>query len=746
MTRAAAPEPALDPAPPSDPDLAYLWHRLGLLEARVRWSVTARRATDPAPDDPYRGTYLTLEDVQRILAARREHWDSTPPHGAAPRPAGLAEVGRPPRLLDLAGCFGLTGLDVELLLVALAPDIDPRFERLYGYLNDDVTRRRATIGLALELCGEPVAGAGRARFAATAPLVAGGVLEVREPELPALSRPLRVTDRVVGHLLGDDRPDARLAGLVTLIEPAEPGERGERGEPAGPGGPGGAGPAGRVRPAGPAAEPVAGLVAGSVAGSVEPAAGAAGRIRAALDAGIAVLHLRETAGGARHAAVDALLGTGRGALLPDPAGLAELADPDAVLTALVREARLRGAGIVLGPLETLDPGSAGRARPLRELTRRAAGVPLLIYGGRPWDPQWTPQPPVTIAVPPPDADRLARLWHALLADAIGGPSAAAAMTGYRLSAEQVRGAASIAAQLARIDRRPVGPDDLRAGVRAWNGAGLERLARRITPAVGWDDLVLPELTRQQLREVVIRARHRDRVLGRWRMRPGGGRGRGVVALFAGESGTGKTMSAEVVAAELGLDLYVVDLSAVVDKYVGETEKNLERVFTEAAGVNGVLLFDEADAVFGRRSEVRDAHDRYANVESAYLLQRVESFDGIAVLTTNLRSNVDPAFTRRLDVVVDFPQPDAAERLALWDRCLGPDLPRAGDLDLAFCAERFELTGGSIRACAVSAAYLAADADRPVGMAEVIAAVHQEYRKLGRLLLDSEFGPWLASPA
>jgi len=220
----------------------------------------------------------------------------------------------------------------------------------------------------------------------------------------------------------------------------------------------------------------------------------------------------------------------------------------------------------------------------------------------------------------------------------------------------------------------------------------------------------------------------------------------VVALFAGDSGTGKTMSAEVVAAELGLDLYVIDLSSVVDKYIGETEKNLERVFTEAAGVNGVLLFDEADAVFGRRSEVRDARDRYANVESAYLLQRVESFDGIAVLTTNLRSNVDPAFTRRLDAVVDFPQPDAAERLALWDRCLGPDLPRAGDLDLAFCAERFELAGGSIRACAVSAAYLAADADRPVGMAEVIAAVHQEYRKLGRLLLDSEFGPWLASPA
>src|SRR6185295_3153075 len=150
-----------------------------------------------------------------------------------------------------------------------------------------------------------------------------------------------------------------------------------------------------------------------------------------------------------------------------------------------------------------------------------------------------------------------------------------------------------------------------------------------------------------------------------------GRGRGVTALFAGDSGTGKTMSAEVIAGDLGLDLYAVDLSSVIDKYVGETEKNLERIFSEAAGVNAVLLFDEADAIFGKRSEVRDAHDRYANIESAYLLQRMETFDGLAVLATNLRANLDDAFTRRLDLVIDFPLPDESARLALWQRCLAP---------------------------------------------------------------------------
>jgi SpoVK/Ycf46/Vps4 family AAA+-type ATPase len=199
----------------------------------------------------------------------------------------------------------------------------------------------------------------------------------------------------------------------------------------------------------------------------------------------------------------------------------------------------------------------------------------------------------------------------------------------------------------------------------------------------------------------------------------------------------------VIAGDLGLDLYVVDLSSVVDKYIGETEKNLERIFTEAAGVNGVLLFDEADAVFGKRTEVNDSHDRHANMESAYLLQRMESFDGVAVLTTNLRSNLDEAFIRRLDVIVEFPLPDAPLRRDLWDRCLGPSMPRDAGLDLDFCA-RFELAGGSIRSCAISAAYRAAESGHPVSTADLVAAVRQEYGKLGRLVLDHEFGPYAES--
>jgi SpoVK/Ycf46/Vps4 family AAA+-type ATPase len=204
-------------------------------------------------------------------------------------------------------------------------------------------------------------------------------------------------------------------------------------------------------------------------------------------------------------------------------------------------------------------------------------------------------------------------------------------------------------------------------------------------------------------------------------------------LFAGPSGVGKTLSAEVLASELGVDLYTIDLSQVVDKYIGETEKNLERIFTEAEGVNGVLFFDEADALFGKRSDVQSAHDRHANVEVAYLLQRMERFDGVAVLATNLRGNLDEAFTRRIDVILQFTEPDADERLRLWELHLPPSLPVADDLDLQLLAKTLDVTGGVIRNITLAAAYLAAAESRALQMADLVTATRREYRKVGRLV-------------
>jgi SpoVK/Ycf46/Vps4 family AAA+-type ATPase len=312
---------------------------------------------------------------------------------------------------------------------------------------------------------------------------------------------------------------------------------------------------------------------------------------------------------------------------------------------------------------------------------------------------------------------------------------------FRLAPEAVARAAEAGRLAAAAAGRGLVVGDVAAGARAQNAAGLERLARRLEPRVTWSDLVLPAGVLEQLRELTGRARHRDLVLDEWGMGRTSLKGRGVTALFAGDSGTGKTMSAEVIAGSLGLDLYVIDLSTIVDKYIGETEKNLDRVFTEADRVNGVLLFDEADAIFGKRSEVKDARDRYANVEVAYLLQRMEQFDGMAILTTNLRANVDEAFLRRLDAIVDFPLPEVDDRRRLWERNLSAGAPKADDIDLDFLARHFTLSGGNIRNVAVGAAFLAAEAALPLDMKDLVRETAREYRKLGRLCVEAEFGPW-----
>jgi hypothetical protein len=728
MTAATGPRAPARATPPQDASARYTYARLGVVTARVAAAVRARRAADPMPDDPFRGLYLSEAQAARLL----EPEPATPADHTAGEAAGvaaeLATCGAPPRLLDLAERCGLSPAAVDILLLALAPDLDRRLEQLYGYLHNDVSRRRASVGLALDLAGldrrDPAA---RALLLPEAPLVAGGLVAVQEADRPYLSRALRVPDRVTQHLLGDDRPDATVRRL--LME----------------------------APDLPDMEPV---------GSADRAATDRQVICRVLAGRPRLLYLREP----RDLGVAATVGraalvaaTGRAPLVVDLGRLPAGPDTLAALRAVALEARLHGAGLVAGPVEAL--GGADQTA-VRELADPPCGEPghTVLTGHTAWDPGWSRTVPATLDVAVPDRAARVRLWAASLSAAgeerAGEPRGRGqrgsahtglpaddidrAVGGFALGPGQVARAATAAALQAALAGRSVRPGDLQAGARAQNGTGLERLARRIRPEVGWPNLVLPDASAAPLRELVARARWRDLVRDEWGMGRGGSRGDGITALFAGPSGTGKTLAAEVIAGELGLDLYAIDLAMVVDKYIGETEKNLDRLFAEAERVNGVLFFDEADALFGKRSEVHDARDRYANVETAYLLQRMEAFDGIAILATNLRANLDDAFARRLDALIDFPVPDRAARLALWERHLGDRAPRAGDLDLAFCAGAFELSGGNIRNVTRCAAFLAADEGTPVGMAHLIKGVEREYRKLGRLCLESEFGPWLAT--
>ncbi|TME74257.1 MAG: ATP-binding protein, partial [Chloroflexi bacterium] len=665
----------------ADASLLHVLRRLELIEARVRAAVARRRTTDPETDDRFRGLYISQAHVDRLLAEK-----SAPP----PPDAGAAQArddieatadaaeraGADPRLRRLARNFRLDEIDVELLLIAMAPDVDARFERLFGYLQDDVSRRRASVGLGLELCGLPLSSAyARSRLAPGAPLVDECLVLIEETERPVLTRSLRVPDRVAGHLLGSDIPDPVVAALAYECEPA----------------------------------------------TSEEATTLVRWMHDASPSRLAYIRERPGASGAALAA-SAFAQVGRPTLALDLERLRPEDDLPMVAALTAREAGLTGAGVVAGPIEVLIARGLPAVRAFSEMP-----ATVILVGARTWDPAWARDVPLICEAPIPDAAHRAELWRRNLnGDTPPGLDLAGTMAQFRLTAEQVHRAARAARMEAHAREVPLDEDELKAGARAQNAAGLERLARRIQPAVGFADLVLPPDTMAQLKELLTRARYREQVLDVWKMGGPSARRRGLTALFAGPSGTGKTMAAEVLAGELGLDLYTVDLATVVDKYVGETEKNLDRIFAEAERVNGVILFDEADALFGKRSEVSDAHDRYANVEVAYLLQRMELFDGIAILATNLRANLDEAFTRRLDSLVDFPEPEEEYRRQLWERSLGTAMPRADDLDLGFLAESFQLAGGAIRNIVVAAAYAAAEHGRPLSMAHLIRATQREY--------------------
>jgi predicted kinase len=436
--------------------------------------------------------------------------------------------------------------------------------------------------------------------------------------------------------------------------------------------------------------------------------------------------------------VAAAAGAGKGVLELSTVTLP--ADDEAmerVVAAAVREAWFQDAVLYLADADVLfGPEQAGRQARVRAALDGITGI-LMLAGTAPWIPGTmglTRVVPVRFGVPP--VSLRATLWEEAARNAGLAPeeeTVAALASRFRFTRRQI--AESVSAATAR----PGAPADLFAAARRQSGHTLASLATRLVPRHRWDDLVLPETSLEQLRELCQRVVHQHQVLQVWDFGATLSRGKGVNALFSGPSGTGKTMAAEVLAAELELDLFRVDLAGVVSKYIGETEKNLDRIFDAAAASDGIVFFDEADALFGKRSEVRDSHDRYANIEISYLLQKMEEYEGVAILSTNLRGNLDQAFVRRLAFTVHFPFPDEQLRRALWRRAWPAAVPLGPDLDLDFLASRFELSGGNIKNVALAAAFLAAEAGEAVTRTHVLHAVRREYEKVGKVLSREELG-------
>ncbi|MER5491457.1 AAA family ATPase [Streptomyces sp. NPDC002490] len=404
----------------------------------------------------------------------------------------------------------------------------------------------------------------------------------------------------------------------------------------------------------------------------------------------------------------------------------EPADRVALARLWEREAVLLPAALLV---EVSDPAKA----PAAEAFVAMLGVPVVLSSQDPLPAPTTQR--VHLVVAPLDQAEQRGLWRDALDGRGGDADVAALVAQFSLPGHVIRAAGALA--------REVG-GDLRAA--AWRAGlahariALDELGRRVASRAGWDDLVVPERQRGILHEIVAHVRQRATVYQDWGFEDVLRRGLGVTALFAGGSGTGKTLAAEVVAGELGLDLFVIDLSQVVSKYIGETEKNLRRVFDAAERGGAVLLFDEADALFGKRSEVKDSHDRYANLEVSYLLMRMESYRGLAILTTNQKKSLDQAFLRRLRFVVDFPFPNQAERAEIWRRVIPPRAPVDG-VEVERLAQ-LTVAGGSIRNIALSAAFLAADEGTELRMRHLLAAAHTEYVKFERSVTPTEVAGWV----
>jgi AAA+ superfamily predicted ATPase len=648
----------------SPPEAPAAWLRF--IDERLRVAVRDAVAVDENPDDSLRGLYISDEQALSLAdEAPAENVDG--------------------RLAEAAARLGLDALDGAVLAACVAPELDPRYARLYAYLQDDVTRRFASPRLVAELLrGDGVEPADvLACFGSESTLSRLGAIRLlpAEATTPLADRPVKVADRLAAFVLGAG------GGLA------------ETGAPA---------PLRRV--------PVRTDAAGREQAVEQVAQNLAARTRLPL----------VVCGPDAPAVVAAA--AGRPLVLVDAH---ELERHEALADATLACA-LEGALLCLDGLDDLKPPE--RARLLRLVDDRPERS-VLIGRSRTEALVLSERTVLLVEVPFPSFAERRGAWE-LFSGATAVDDVAAK---FRLSTGQIRAAAEVSriAADARGDGAP-GAADLDLGARHASSSHVGELAVRLAPGFGWDDLVLHERQLALLRSISAYLRHRDRVLSDWGYERTVARTQGLKVLFAGESGTGKTMAAQVLAADLGLDLFRVDLATVVSKYIGETEKNLERIFTAADGSNAILFFDEADALFGKRSEVSDSHDRYANIEVAYLLQRMEAYPGAVILATNFKRNIDDAFVRRLDFVVDFPFPEAEDRKKIWRLLLPREAPVAGDVDLDFLGTQFKLSGGAIRNCSLSAAFQAADEDEAIHMRHLVRAVAQEYAKQGRLTLEADF--------
>ncbi len=626
-------------------------------------------------------------------------------------------------LPKLSQFFHLSQFEELCLIIGLAPELDLKYEKLYAYLQDDVTRKKPSVDLAIKLSCSTTQEKLEARsvFEPDAPLVKYRLIQLTDSSSDksssSLARCIKVDDRIMNFLLELGQIDSRLESKARLISPQ------------------------------------------SKSGHLIPSEDVRVRIRSLIQSHFnsanpegqnVVFYLYGPYGSGKMSTVELVCrDLGIPVVIADMEKIVEgQYGFEDTLWLTGRETLLQQAALCLENLDCIFEDSGRGKKILNHLCELVEAFSRLTFlvGKRAWKLQGLFGNHVFIdhefAIPDEETrENIWKIWTASGCYRLSSDVDFGLLAGkFLFTPGQIRDALVAARNLSHwqfTDANEINMDVLYSACRAQSNQKLSALARKVNPKYAWDDIVLPSDQLGQLREICNQAKYRHVVYGSWGFDRKLSLGKGLNALFSGSSGTGKTMAAEIISNDLELDLYKIDLSQVVSKYIGETEKNLDKIFTEAQTSNAILFFDEADALFGKRSEVKDAHDRYANIEIGYLLQKMEEYEGITILATNLRQNMDEAFLRRMQVIVEFPFPDEEYRRRIWEVVFPSEAPLDRDMDFGNLAREVKLPGGNIKNIAVAAAFYAAEDGGLIRMPHLMKAVRQEYRKLGRIWNESE---------
>ncbi|OPX86539.1 MAG: ATP-dependent zinc metalloprotease FtsH [Pelotomaculum sp. PtaB.Bin104] len=732
-----------DPSEAYHYSLEHLSDELKRLDLLIQLQLLKQQHRQPAnPLEQFKGLIMTEQEIEGLLNDDIQDEDSFTGSGEQ-KIADLTETllrldrqiqqrrtasinqGVYLSLHQLSMIFNLSLFEERCLLICLAPELNRKYEKLYAYLQDDITRKKPSIGLLMDLLCRTADERVQARwaFGRPAPMLKFGLIhiddEYRSEHTSMISRFLKLDDRITGFLLETADFDERLDKLARLSMPVDRAERIS------------------------IEDDVTARLKSLVGHNLNNLANSRGMI----------VHFYGAYGSGKQVLADRvcfeaglpLVLADLGKMPDDPRGFED------IMRLLGREALLQQAALCLTNLDHLVEDieqNMAKIRCILETCRRFTRLTFLL-GSKPWQPQGglVDSIYVELELPVPDEKTRQGRWQELsenisLAPGIDFGELAGK---FRFTPGQIRDALAMAQNLASWRSGGTGgvidAADLYTACRSQSNQKLGKMAQKLNPKYVWKDIVLPADQLEHLNEICRQVKYRHIVYGDWGFNRKLTLGKGINVLFCGPPGTGKTMAAEVLANELGLDLYKIDLSQVVSKFVGETEKNLENIFREAYSSNAILFFDEADALFGKRSEVKDAHDRYANIEIAYLLQKMEEYDGITILASNLRKNMDEAFIRRLQFIIEFPFPNEEYRERIWQAIFPPEAPRSDDIDLGFLARKYNITGGNIKNIVLTAAFIAAEGSPEIGMKHLIRATQRELRKMGKICMKEDFGKY-----